>query len=427
MKRRVWRWVLGSLVVVGVFAGVWFANSRYRDDIALREQLELAWSEGLPTNWQQFASLVPTAEPHENAAPFYAKLAATRYRPERGAKAADVNQLIERVCFVGDEASLQEAALELERAAAALKLVDEAVQLPKCWFDRDWSEGAALLSPEYADMKFVGRVVLLRGTMAARKGDVAQALQDLDNAKVLASHAAYEGVDLGKLVAHAIHYDLLSATALWALAFRDPQYNEQLAELARSIPDLHPRDAYRSSLSDLLSLIELCSTQAGIKELGLDGAHPLERATFFVSKARAKAEIVKGHRKCWAALDLPPEQLVDAFERVEADWHPWAFAFPTAAEFYFKLITELDPVNLLSLGPSKRAAYGLLAEKLAEGPLRITSEPEQSLVGIVDIRYTFDGRTVTVEATYPGAEPFRVRLPRQLDQSGAPDDSGIRW
>ena len=135
MKRN--RYVLGiGIVVISISTYLGLAYWReINSGTTLVEQVRLARAEGIPTNATEFAALIQTAEPSENAASHYQNF--DSYRVRKGDSSAIATDLI----FENTATDLSKAKSFLTASTSALRFVDEAVKLPRCWFDRDWSLG----------------------------------------------------------------------------------------------------------------------------------------------------------------------------------------------------------------------------------------------------------------------------------------------
>ena len=101
-----------------------------------------------------------------------------------------------------DQAQVSLAAAQSLLAArrGELGVLEEAVKRPKCWFDRNWSDGPGVLLPEYADMKEAAKLLAIRGSVAANRGDWASALADVGRVFVIARHAGTEPHVISRLV-----------------------------------------------------------------------------------------------------------------------------------------------------------------------------------------------------------------------------------
>jgi hypothetical protein len=151
MKRN---WVIWGMGAVGVFIVlllVWAHLSASADKADLDHELDVARKEGLPTTWREYAALIKSAKPEENAAPFYRKL--IRLSKDK----ANLSKLDSDLLLRPSAEHVALATSELAAQSEAIAAIDQAARLPRCWFNRDWSKGLAVLMPEYAWMKAGGQ------------------------------------------------------------------------------------------------------------------------------------------------------------------------------------------------------------------------------------------------------------------------------
>jgi len=337
-NRRTTLIALGALVVL---VGGPAAMVAYRNIQIAREyegELRLARSEGLATNSEDFASLIPTADPSDNAAPHYAKL--------RGlaGSLSDLRSLEQRLTYQPTASALEEAERVVSSSQTALDIAEEATKLPKCWFDRDWSLGAAVLMPELSEMRTLARLLALRGAIAAYRGDAAAALADIARIRTVAAHARSDRTAIALLSGDAMEQIAMNSLAGWAHMHRDqPAYRKALARLIEDLPRPDPKLETRGNLFEALSIIELCSTPEGQAALGLkkEDLPGIERyAALLVNRAEARVKIVRAFRTQRAALDLPPGKRYAKLEAAATELRTAMMAFPTAHKVFFLLMDD---------------------------------------------------------------------------------------
>ncbi len=339
MRRRTWLWLgVGFALVVATPWAVISYRSRL-EAAEYREQLRLARAEGLPTTAEEYIAYVPTAKPEENAAPIYRKLRALTVGSE------EVSKLDASLTFhptMQDEAA---ARATLERLKPWLGLADQATRLPRCWFDREW-RGSATLFPEYARMKDAARLLGLRGTLAAAHGDSLAALQDARRILMIAKHAGEEPHAIARLVRESIYLIGLRHLAGWAYSHRGaPAYRSALEQAVEEFPKPNLNDEDRAALYEVLSVIELCSTQEGQAELGLKPDDISKAENLFgilLSRSKSRINIVKAARAAWAALDRPSKERAVLLTAARQDLYQALLAFPTAARVYEMLTSGGD-------------------------------------------------------------------------------------
>src|SRR5665213_797020 len=182
-KTIVWSIVAAILFLVAAILA-WKRVVANREATEYQEQLNLARSEGLPTTAAEFAATIAPAKPEENAAPLYRELPAA-FKPLGDFPTTEAKLLNDP-----SAKNLAAAKAVIQNAKACFAIIDEATAKPKCWFNRDWSDGAAVLLPEYASLKEAAKLLAMRGTVAADEGRVGDALKDAAEIIRLSRHAS---------------------------------------------------------------------------------------------------------------------------------------------------------------------------------------------------------------------------------------------
>lgn len=337
-RRRITLLVFGTLAVVigGPAAMVAYRNVQIAREY--EDELRLARKEGLATNSEEFASLIPTADPSDNAAPHYAKLKGL------AGSLSDLRSLEQRLTYQPSTVAIEAAERTISGSQTALDIAEEATKLPKCWFDRDWSLGAAVLMPELSEMRTLARLLALRGAIATYRGDAVAALADIDRIRRIAAHARSDRTAIALLSGDAMEQIAMNCLAGWAHMHRDqPAYRKALARLIDELPRPDPKLETRGNLFEALSIIELCSTPEGQTALGLkkEDLPGIERyAALLVNRAEARVRIVRAFRNQRAALDLPPGQRYAKLEAAATDLRTAMMAFPTAYKVFFLLMDD---------------------------------------------------------------------------------------
>ncbi len=394
---------IGALVLA---IGIPVAVTKYhawQDEAAYQEQLRLARQEGLPTNAAEYAAIIRPAEPAENAALIYRRLAGTM----RGYP--DFSKLDLALTFHATPQTRSEAKQALVKYKSALDLADQAVVLPRCWFDRNWAMGAAVLFHEFADMKAVAKLLALRGSVAANEGRSEDAIAEAKRIFTISKHLREEPHEIARLVSESVSVIAKRSLAGWAYTHRDqPEYRLALVKSMDELPKPSLKEEHRNLLVDALSMIELCSTREGREELGLkedDLPHGAEMIfPLLLSQSKARAEIVRAARASWAALELPPSKRKEAFETATHDLYTAMLAFPTALSIY----EQLSSGNLFSRTVNRelnweagRQQYLALARAL-EGPKPPASIKTNDLLSPFDgkpISYKFDGKQIVLSVS----------------------------
>lgn len=383
-----------ALVAVAVSGLGWWR--RVIPDRELDKELRLARAEGIPTSAAEFAATIPRAENHENAAPYYRKLLGLR-RVGLDVGLADIADAV----FGASPGSVARARAALSRNRQKLELVDQAILLPKCWFDRDWREGAAVVMPEFAEIKKAARLFALRGALSARQGHVDQALAQVRAMEVLSGHCRQETTAISALVGDSIHEIALQTLALWSMAYREERYVQAIEGLITRMPKADIKSDNRAGLHEILSMIELCSTKEGRASLGLaeeDIGAAEKIFQILIDRRKAKVDIVRQHRRIWKALDLPRKQRAAAIEEIDIALSRSLLAFPTAADVYASLsagvpVTDRQ-VHLDRWKVQYQAVLRALRPKHIPSKIKTADliDPEDGS----ELKYSFDGKQIRI-------------------------------
>lgn len=418
MKRKVGLWVVGIGVLLSGVVVLLCLRVAARDRRDLQEQLRLAKADGLPTDAAEFAATIKPAAPAENAASLYRSLA--RFRESVDYPRSIQEELFTHPC----PTSLAAAIGRIERDKEFLSVVDKAAAKPRCWFDRNWSDGVAVLMPEFADMKKGALEVGLRGSVAAAEGRVKDALADANEMLAISKHAGEEDTEISALVEQAIYVIAMRELAMWSFQHRDrPEYCRALRSALKSFPKPNVLVEKRGVLLEVLSAIDLTATHQGRAKLGL-GDHEDSAASallaFFISKARARVDIVKAERDYWNALKLPRNERTPKLADAEARLYRGLLAFPTAGRTYEMLTSgqndsgEDDISEREDQWRAEEVEYTALGRALSSRaiPSSIkTSDLINPWTG-GELHYDFDGRRIQISLVRPGdVEPLGLWIP----------------
>ncbi|MEZ0327647.1 MAG: hypothetical protein ACAH95_17250 [Fimbriimonas sp.] len=403
-SRKRFLWLAVVLVVVATpFLFIQARNMRAAAE--LEEQLRLARAEGIPTNSAEYAALIEPARPEENAARYYRQLKGL-YKTANGTK-----QAIDAIRTTG---STKAAAKILDEQRSALDVLDKASALPRCWFDRDWSQGAAVLFPEFADMKYGARLLILRGWVRAAQGDAKGAIRDVDRAFAIAKHLGEEPTGIANLVRDTVYVSALRGLADWSFKYRDPAYALALDKASGDIPPPNLKRELAEQLYSALSLIDLMKTKEGRAKIGLrEGqASGLESvAPILFNQRDAKTNMVKAYRRYWAALD-DPKKNQEELESAASDFMQAMIAYPTAADVYTKLGAGYESERDYALSRmdnylARQQQYTALVRvlKMPSIPRTIRTDDLKSPYNGGPLQYRYDGKQITIKIS--GApDPF---------------------
>jgi hypothetical protein len=424
MKRRRWLWVLFAISLLVAVPLAITAFHSWEDKRDYQHQIRMAQQDGLPTSGAEYAAQIRKAEPSENSAPLYRQLSSTMRRP-----LPDFNKLHLALTFRPTRAAVAEPTDAVQKYAKALRIPDQAAKLPRCWFDRDWSMGEAVLFPEFADIKDVAKLLVLRGSVAAHNGDVEDAIEDAQTIQIMALHVREEPNEIARFVSDALFGISMRALASWTYVHRDrPEYRLALLASIDRFPKPNVKEESSSWLLDVLSCIDLCATKEGRQLLGLtdeDISSSAEKIfPLLLSQSKARIKIVAAMRRAWAALDKPPKERLPLLEAAFFDLYQAILAFPTAASVYVRLGATEDAkfVAHRELNwEAGRQHYTAVARALAgkEIARSIDTRDLKSPFDGKPLSYKFDGEQIVLSVSghvrsggpSSGDEPILFKLP----------------
>ena len=410
-------WIFAGIVVAILAAPAVFVKIRgARQTVVYEEELRLARQEGLITNAAEYKATIPPVPVAENAAQFYIRMDEI---PGRG---DNFSGLHHRILRTPDPLALREARVYLAQKKNLLDLADQAAKLPRCWFDRDWSQGAAVSLEELADLKRGARAIALRGSVAAAEGRTDAAIQDAQRLFTIARHAGEEGHLISRMVMESIYELGIRHLAYSASMHRDePAYRKALADAIAAYPSPDYRREYSDELYQVLLVLDDLGTVAGRRRVGL----PEESRSFWQrfsspspDRADAKLKIVKAEREFWAAIGGPTP---DPAKAVEARLtRTRVFSNVPVLQAIFS--RENDTVALrIHRGSSRRMKWIALNRALAGSaiPRSIKTDDLSSPYDKRPLTYRFDGKQVEIDVSAPpGVEPeplvFSVREGKYL-------------
>jgi len=386
LKRKWFLGCLGLFVVIIAIAVVVKveANRREatREKAALQDQLRLARSEGIPTTWQEFAATIRPAKLSENAAPFYRRL------KEGSFNTTDFAKLEHEVAFNPSSEHLSSARAFLAQKKDDLDLVDQATKLPRCWFDRDWSKGAAVL-----------------GSVAAAEGHPEEALRNIQQVLAISLHAGDEETAMAFYTSRSVFAIGFHHLALWALIHRDvPAYHKAMEEALRNWPKYDLLITHRDDLLNVRTLVALSTTEKGRAELGVkpDEVSKLETpVSLLANRSKANIQIVKAEREIWAAYKEPAATRLSKMHPAQHDLMVGLAAYPTGAQFYYALTQEDDGTYLVDQSAeAQRLCNVALARALKQVkiPKTMNLDGLRSPIDGKPLDYSFDGRQITISA-----------------------------
>lgn len=362
----------------------------------LNEQLRLARTEGLPTTWEEFAATLPRPAPDQNAAPIYQQL--HEFYARKGHAGPKATTLAQDAIFGEAVWNQSEGAAFVESFAHVMKLADEANRFPDYRPDRRPS--VFLLDRCALDMRDLGRLYSLRGSVAARKGDPVRAIADAHRVFRVARHMGQIPEMLARMLGQTTYRQGVLDLAYWAFTHPDrPEYAVELHRAVANFPDLDLRMDFAGDLLACLDLFDTSMTPRGRQSLGLKdtSVSPMEillRAT--TSENKAKAKIVKAEREFWAALPNGTPNQSAKIAAARSHLADALAAYPTASQVILMLLPNAN--NRLETWPQTKLELTALDRAFSGGRIQRTIRTND-LISPFDgkpLRYHYDGKQMTI-------------------------------
>ena len=389
------------------------AQKETQAEAEFEHQLQLARDAGMPTSPAELKATVPPVEVDENAAPDYLNLARLRVQGH------DRLQDLARRCVNNPDApTVAEAKRLLAENAQVLELLAHGADKRHCWFDRDWSQGYAMLLPELAHLKEGTRLTLLRGSIAAHEGRPDEAIAEARKAFQIARHLREEPISVSHLVGRLLESMALQHLAYWSFAHRSSSI--YLKELKSDLQSMTPPDLKterRADLTNLLLLVDWSRTEEGRKKIGFkesDIPPGAKLLPLLQSESEGRIKLVEGVRKRWEALGAPADNMQSLTEEGDELVMSGLFSFPAASGF-IESAGEESPVEELKDFRARKMLFEIASRALSAETVP-TSNPAPSLVSPLDgkpVRYQFDGTHILINAgkDSPDKEDLTLKIP----------------
>ncbi len=422
MNRKILSGCFGVVAFLVVIAGIakYVGDRREAafNETALNKELSLARAEGLPTTWQEYAATIKPAKPDENAAGLYRQFGKLKV------KLTDETTKLDATLMLRPSQTVRESVRKvLDQNKPALDLADQAARLPRCWFNRDWTKGFAVLFPELAQMKAASKLELMRADLAASEGRPEDAIRDLNRARQIGQHASEEGNMIDVLVDVGIWGNCIHHLAIWQIQNpRVAAYRRLSAELIKAFPKVDMKVMNRDKLLMMKDLIESSQTKKGLEELGVkpENTSKLEPyAKLLINQPRAKVQVIKAARKSWESYSLSGSERTTQNESANEELLQGMAAFPTAASVYEALVQDDGKADVLDLAlEAQRRCYVALlrAISLEKVPKELRTDDLLSPIDQKPIDYKFDGKQIVISASDGEGGTLRsVKVPNDTE------------
>lgn len=389
-------WTVVGLILITPPLGLFIFDKK--QDADLKREFDLAQKAGFAIHANDYRKAVAPAEPAENAAEFY--------RRKSGEKT--VNTLILTDLLANPTgANLSEAKqLIAEHKDGLLHAVDLAAARPRCWFDRHWEDGYAVLFPEYAKMKNMAQLAAVRGTVAASEGRVDDALSDFRAINQMASHVEEEPVAIGLLVGQAIRNIGARAICTWDIQHPDPKYVSALKTAVENWPVNDYRKGYALELYWTTDILQWGSTKEGREKLGLPESEvsPMEGKVPPPLQKAALIKIIRAYREPYE-VDPTDYRKADAvLHESMMEIYTAGLAFPTGAKIMESLSGDNNTFLLPLNDQSSKLVFMAILRALEQPsiPKTLDLSDLKSPYDGSPVTYAYDGQRITIQFATPG-------------------------
>lgn len=248
-KRYPWqRRQRAALLVIGILISMvalpFVLNMRVQYEVAKRcQDIRKA---GEPVTFSELSQWMPSPAPEKNGAAAYQKAFDAKPADVDKSIMTDYNNQLSEAPRHGrwPDTLLTLGQTVLDTNAQRLALLYKAVEYPEVQFPLDYSQGPAMTLPHLAQFREMARLLALEASLAAHRGDCAQAEKSLGALAVLPDSLRGDPILISQLVRIAIRgiADNAIQRALELCSFSD----EQLAALYQTVqrqedPEALPR------------------------------------------------------------------------------------------------------------------------------------------------------------------------------------------
>lgn len=378
MRRKKHVFVVSGAVLISLALAA--LGMQFLRNMEFRREIELARKAGIPMSGDEIAAMVPEVAPEDNAALVYAEL------QDAPAWRTLVKGQLARIGRVPSRARTEDLRDVLDAAADSLSVIDRATDRRECAFARDWSEGAAVVLPEYGRMRDAVRLLAMRSAFAAREGRADDAVADARRIDRVARHAYSDPMIIAMHIGRGIETTGWTLLAGLARAHSNERaYRDALGEALRRPDGADFRKAYAADLFLGLTMADYVETVGGLVKLGVRADQiPDDVKLRMILQRGSRVRYIRACREAMTNWDDPAR--FDALLRKAAD----ELARWPAAD-----------------------RYGLLSS-LRDGDWRTSREARRlAFVGV--LRYLEQGRADVSGLHHPGTSvPLDVR--REGDQ-----------
>ncbi len=262
--------------------------------------------EGIPLTPKKFQRPAPPVE--LNAAPIYERLISLRKMKPLDPKLEEMAlHLSSRYPYGPDDVAA--ARKLLAERQDMLTLAHQAMERPFCMFQKDWSQGSAIMFPEFAAVREATRLLSIESHLLALDGHLEAAIANQSRGFRAAAHIGSEGTLIGYLA--GIACESITLNGLQDILYLAGPNAEIAQSVQTAITDNRPTYSFRRAMEGEVML--QVGTMNQIRQLG-------PRSIFMLSGGTSEAEANKA-AAVWEARPI--------------------------GRRYWKLVTDAGEANLL--------------------------------------------------------------------------------
>ena len=369
---------------------------------------------GMPTTAAEIRAQIPHAESHENAAEFY-RSKELKYESKFQ---IELDEILQAIQEKPTEKATAKAKAFIQKHKAKYEIIDEATKRPRCWFDRKWEEGMALLLPELSNAKAAGKMLALRSSYWASTGQSDLAIADARKMGVLTQHIREEPTMIAFLVSESIGSHRLSNLAILAFHNRsEPSYQNELQRTVKNLTMVNPQRLWLVEAFAQMDLFDRIDAPGFLTEMGVkeeDGPPPMLVAmSKLQNTATARTNILKQYVEVWKLLDDPEKNESKIDQHIQSAFRSM-IAKPMAAKLSEVLGGDFALSSAIRNFEQRTASYRSIAKALSSEPipkaLDLSNDPIATKYGL---KYKFDGKQITITSNLDDGfgETRKVQIP----------------
>lgn len=338
--KKIVKWIVfGTPTVLCVFGVRALFTTLSGMDEKLAQEIATAKRLGIPTEAVDVAE--PPVPDAENAAQVYRKIMELR-NGDLKAQFGRFTTALLAMKSDDDIAAPKSSFAELGRIDALLHVLPSR---PKCWFNRDWTQGKDLLLPEYDTMKKCTAYLAFKADLLSRHGDWGGALKEIELAERIGRDVEADKDIIALLV--QVSCQEIVRKELRLMIDRHSSNPKTLAAMQKfllhwnKLPDLRPALGY-----EVVNMQETLKHARSLPLFSDTSGDSMQETLINYPSVRSFMRVRNLHYWCQVWEQLPADRTdykgyVHAFQQVTSDYKDHS----TLASYYDAiLMPEMDKV-----------------------------------------------------------------------------------